>query len=293
MKLENRNLKPGTWNPEPGTRNLEPGTWNLEPGTWNLEPGTKPKHMNLKLEVCAGSLTSALNAQAGGAHRIELCDNLNEGGTTPSAGTVILAKKLLGIPVFVLIRPRAGDFTYSDVEFESMQEDILFCKRNGLDGIVTGILTGSGNVDIDRMRILVDLARPMQVTFHRAFDLTPDPIKALEEIISLGIERILTSGQAENALAGAKLIKQLNNRTNNNIIIMPGGGVTENNIHLLVNQTGAQEVHASLRSPVNSTMCIRNTTVSMGTNLSDDYCWMETDRHRVKKMYELMTKLYE
>jgi len=210
------------------------------------------------LEICAGSLTSAFNARAGGAHRIELCDNLNEGGTTPSAGIIKQAVQRLNIPVFVLIRPRGGDFLYSNEEFSAMKEDVVFCKEHGAKGVVLGILNTDGSVDMHRMRELVALARPMEVTFHRAFDMVENPFKALEDIISLGIERILTSGQAENAILGAGLIQQLNNRANNRIIIMPGSGINENNIEHLIAMTGAVEFHASLRSREDSGMSFKN-----------------------------------
>lgn len=228
------------------------------------------------LEVCCGSITSAINAQEGGAFRIELCDNLNEGGTTPSAGTIIMAKKMLCIPVFVLIRPRTGDFIYSDEEVEVMKNDILFCKEHGVEGVVLGILKADGSVDLERMKELVALARPLQVTFHRAFDMTSEPFKALEDIISLGIERILTSGLAENAIKGASLIQQLNHRAGNRIIIMPGGGVTEHNVNELIAKTGVKEVHGSLRSSV------------IGQMESE---WLETDPERVMKVISLLLKM--
>ncbi len=236
------------------------------------------------MEVCSGSLVSALNAQAGGAHRVELCDNLSEGGTTPSAATIMLTKKKLSIPVFVLIRPRAGDFLYSDVEYEAMKEDIFFCKKQGVEGVVLGILKDNGHVDLARTSVLVELARPMQVTFHRAFDVTADPFQALEDIIGLGIERILTSGQAASALAGSSFIQQLNNRTRNRIIIMPGGGITEKNVKELLDKTGATEIHASLRSPVRSRMKFRNQNAFMGQSEQNNYEWMETDPARVDKV---------
>jgi copper homeostasis protein len=240
--------------------------------------------MNIKLEVCSGSLVSALNAQAGGAHRVELCDNLNEGGTTPSPGTIILAKKHLHIPVFVLIRPRTGDFIYSDIEFDVMRQDILFCKEHRAEGVVLGVLKADGSVDIERTGELVELARPMQVTFHRAFDMAADPFKALEDIVSLGIDRVLTSGQATSALAGADLIEQLNIRANTRVIIMPGGGITEGNAIGLMEKTGAAEVHASLRSPVNSQMVYRKDALSMGKPGAEEYSRMETDAKRVARL---------
>jgi len=236
------------------------------------------------LEVCCGSITSALNAQEGGAHRIELCDNLNEGGTTPSAGTIIMAKKMLRIPVFVLIRPRTGDFLYSDVELEVMKKDIQFCKERRVEGVVFGILKEDGSVDSERMKELVALSRPMQVTFHRAFDMTCEPFKALEDIIHLGIERILTSGQASTALAGADLIQQLNNRAYNRIIIMPGGGITEHNVNELIAKTKVKEVHGSLRSRVIGKMQYRNDRSSVGSGSSNDYERMESDQERIRNV---------
>ena len=236
------------------------------------------------LEVCSGSIISAINAQEGGAHRIELCDNLNEGGTTPSAGTIMIVTKKLTIPVFVLIRPRTGDFLYSAEEFEVMKQDIRFCKEHSAEGVVVGILKEDGSVDMERMKELVDLARPMQVTFHRAFDMTADPFRALEDIISLGIERILTSGQAPNAMAGANLIQQLNHRAANRIIIMPGGGITEHNIAALNKITGSTEVHGSLRSKITSRMIFRNDATSMGNIGDQEFDWMETDVERVRRI---------
>lgn len=250
-----------------------------------------------QLEICAGSLVSAMNAQQGGAHRVELCDNLNEGGTTPSAGTIILAKKMLKIPVFVLIRPRPGDFLYSGAEIEIMKEDILFCKEQGAEGVVFGILNKDGNVDIERVGQLVSLARPMQVTFHRAFDVTADPFQAMEEIIMLGFERILTSGQSASAPEGTGLISDLIKAFENQIVILPGGGINENNVIELLEKTGAGEVHASLRSETGSAMSYRKKAVSMGKHNNDEYFRMETDLIRVQKLIEKLEtcwkKLYE
>lgn len=235
------------------------------------------------LEICAGSLYSALAAQAGGAHRIELCDNLSEGGTTPSPGIITQAVKLLDIPVFVLIRPRAGDFLYSKAEFDAMKEDILFCKEHGAKGVVIGILYDGGNVDMERTAELVGLAAPMQVTFHRAFDMTRDPFQAMEDIISLGIKRILTSGQANTALAGAPLISKLIRQAAGRITIMPGSGINEDNVTGLIKITGAKEIHASLRSKIQSNMQFRNLKTAMGKPGQDEYSRMETDPERVRK----------
>jgi copper homeostasis protein len=234
------------------------------------------------LEICSGSLTSAVNAQKGGAHRIELCDNLSEGGTTPSPGTIRMVKKLLDIPVFVLIRPRPGDFLYTAEEFESMKEDVLFCKGHRVEGVVLGILQADGQVDAERCAALIQLARPMQVTFHRAFDRARDPFDALEDIIHLGCERILTSGQAASAMEGSELIRELVSRAGPRISIMPGSGVSEDNVIKLVKKTGVREVHASLRSPSRSPMQFRNDNVSMGKPGADEYSRLETDSERVK-----------
>jgi copper homeostasis protein len=242
------------------------------------------------LEVCAGSLTSALNAQLGGAGRVELCENLKEGGTTPSPGIIKQAVKLLEIPVFVLIRPRSGDFLYSDAEFDAMKEDIRFCKEHGVEGGVLGILKTDGSIDMGRNAELVKIAHPMQVTFHRAFDMTRDPFQAMEDIISLGIKRILTSGQAANALDGAGLIAGLIARAGGRIIIMPGGGINEENILKLKHKTQAEEFHASLRIPVKSLMQFQNNIAYMGTTGENEYSLMETDPEKVRtvvnKMYD-------
>jgi copper homeostasis protein len=243
--------------------------------------------MNYLLEVCAGSLSSAMNAQLGGAGRVELCENLKDGGTTPCPSAILMARKNLSIPLFVLIRPRPGDFLYNDMEFQQMQEDVLFCKKHGAEGIVAGILQSDGTVDMDRTAELVRLAHPMQVTFHRAFDMTRDPFQAMEDIINLGIQRILTSGQATSAPEGADLITELITAAAGRIIIMPGGGINEENIMELKNKTKAHEFHASLRSPVRSRMQFMNEKTSMGKAGEDEYTWLETDAERVKRFCNL------
>ncbi|KAA0990454.1 copper homeostasis protein CutC [Dyadobacter aurulentus] len=183
----------------------------------------------MTIEVCAYSLESCINAQAGGAGRIELCGGLGEGGTTPSAGLIEIVKQHIDIPVYVMIRPRGGDFVYDFFEEEIMRKDIDLAKKLGANGVVLGILTADGQVDVARTKALVAYAAPMKVTFHRAFDLTPDPHKALKEVIETGAERILTSGQQSSAPQGIELLRSLSKAANGAIEIMAGGGVNAGN----------------------------------------------------------------
>jgi len=204
------------------------------------------------LEVCANSYESALNAQKGGAQRIELCEDLAVGGLTPNFE---LSKKViseLNIPVFILIRPRDGDFNYSGEEFEQIKKDIIIFKELGCKGIVSGILTKKdNNIDISRTRELIELSKPLEFTFHRAFDEVLYPIQALHQLIKLKADRILTSGQAETAVKGLDLLKELINIAENKIIIMPGSGVNINNI-LEFKKIGSKEIHGSfIKDPNN------------------------------------------
>ena len=203
------------------------------------------------LEVCANSYESALNAQKGGAQRIELCEDLAVGGLTPNFE---LSKKViseLNIPVFILIRPRDGDFNYSGEEFEQIKKDIIIFKELGCKGIVSGILTKDNNIDISRTRELIELSKPLEFTFHRAFDEALSPIDALHQLIELKADRILTSGQAETAVKGLDLLKELINIAENKIIIMPGSGVNINNI-LEFKKIGSKEIHGSfIKDPNN------------------------------------------
>jgi copper homeostasis protein len=219
---------------------------------------------NNLIEVCAAHVQSALAAQEGGAKRVELCDNLYEGGTTPSYAAIKIAREKLEIGLNVMIRPRGSDFCYSDLEFELMKEDIRICKQLGADGIVFGILLPDGNVDIARTNQLIELARPMSMTFHRAFDMTPDPFKALEEIIKLGIDRILTAGQKNTVPEGIELISELVKQAGDRIIIMPGSGINEQNIREIRDKSGAREFHLTGRKPVQSRMIYRKEGIFMG-----------------------------
>lgn len=240
----------------------------------------------VNMEVCANSLTSALAAQEGGAIRVELCDNLPEGGTTPSYAQIALAKQMLTIKVYPIIRPRGGDFLYSALEFELMKMDIKTCKSLNCDGVVIGILKADGCVDLERCAELVALAAPMPVTFHRAFDMSNDLEKALEDIIGLGCERILTSGGESSAIKGAAKIAKLIKQANGRIKIMPGAGVTATNITDLINLTGATEFHASAKYPVKSEMLFRNSRLTMGT-IADEFSYDLTNSEYVKKLIEL------
>lgn len=242
------------------------------------------------LEICANSLPSALAAQAGGADRVELCDNMAEGGTTPSYGTILTARELLHIQVYPIIRPRGGDFLYNDPEFDLMRKDIELCKETGCDGVVIGLLLADGGIDKKRTKLLVELAWPLGVTFHRAFDRCADPFQAMEDIIDCGCERILTSGQQPTAPEGAELIAQLVEKAGGRIIIMPGSGVRENNIAELVRSTRATEYHSTAKSTVRSKMQFKNKLVmdneALELNIS------ETDVEIVRKLREEAEKAF-
>jgi len=199
----------------------------------------------MKLEIIGFNIESCIAAQEAGAHRIELCDNPSEGGTTPSNGFIKGARKKLSIELYVMIRPRGGDFMYSDDEFEIMKTDIEMCRQHGCDGVVIGLLKKDGTIDKKRCSELISLAYPLGVTFHRAFDRAKDPFRALEDVIETGCERILTSGQRPKAVDGAQIIKELITHAEDRIVIMPGSGVDARNIISLAENTGAREFHSS------------------------------------------------
>ncbi len=242
----------------------------------------------LILEICANSLTSALTAQLGGADRIELCENLNAGGTTPGFGTLSLARKFMYIPIHVLIRPRPGDFLYNDSEFATMKMDINACKELELNGVVLGILNEDGSIDKDRCRQLVELARPMSVTFHRAFDMCNDPIQALEDIIELGFDRLLTSGQSTQVPDGALLIHKLVAQAADRIKIMPGSGINAENLHLILRATLAKEVHMSAGEWYQSAMQFRHPHTRLANDPKDDYQFYATSLEKVKLIRDLL-----
>lgn len=233
-----------------------------------------------RFEICANSVASCIAAQEGGADRVELCAGIPEGGTTPSYGTIRVAREQISIGLNVIIRPRGGDFLYSEIEIEQMKHDIITAKELGADGLVFGCLTPAGDIDIEKMKILMDASGDLPVTFHRAFDHTRDPFKALEDIISLGCARILTSGCRPTAYEGAQNISEIVRRADGRIIIMPGCGIRENNIHEIASVTGAEEFHFSAREADESGMTFRNPLVVMGTE-EDPYATMVTTARKV------------
>lgn len=240
------------------------------------------------LEACVNSAVSAIEAQKGGADRVELCENMVEGGCTPSAGAILMTKKHLHIPVFVMIRPRGADFLYSDDEFAVMQSDILKAKEFGADGVVFGILCPDGTIDRDRMGQLVRVARPMGITCHRAFDMTRDPFEAMETLIRLGIERVLTSGQSDNALLGAPLIRELIGKAAGRISIMPGHGVKEHNLEQVIRGTGAGEYHMYLTKQSATGMLFLRGDVKMGRLDLSEYGTTLIDSERIRKAKEII-----
>ncbi len=243
----------------------------------------------ITLEICIDSVEGALASQRGGAQRVELCGNLVEGGTTPTAGMMAVVRRNLSIQMNTIIRPRGGDFLYSDLEFEVMQHDITTAKELGADGVVIGLLNADGTVDVERARQLIALARPLNVTFHRAFDMTCDPFAALEALIELGVDRVLTTGQQATARQGWSLITQLVERANNRIIVMPGG-IDEDDARTLLPNSGIREIHWAARGTTSSRMQHRNLQSMMGGPAPvDEYSWGETDGARVKAIREVLS----
>jgi copper homeostasis protein len=205
----------------------------------------------MKLEICANSFQSALNAQQAGAHRIELCSELSIGGMTPSYGLIKKVVEELSIETVALIRPRSGNFVYSDSEFQVLKNDIRICKQLGVDGIVSGVLNADNTIDMERTKELVELSKPLQFTFHRAFDVVPNPKKALQELIELGVHRVLTSGQKLKAIDGLVLLKELKELGASSITILVGSGVNTENAKVF-KDAGFSELHASASKVINN-----------------------------------------
>ena len=247
--------------------------------------------MKKKLEICCYSAESALIAEQNGADRVELCDNYSEGGTTPSYAAIDYCVKNLNILVNVIVRPRGGDFLYTELEYELIKKDVLKIKELNANGIVIGFLKEDGGIDIEKTKEIVDLAGSMEVTFHRAFDMCKDPLLALEELKNLHITRILTSGAKNTAMEGVDLLATLVKNAGTSISILPGSGVNENNLEELILKTNAQEFHSSAKTFENSKMQFFNTDIGMGGDASvDEFRKIISNGNQIKKMVSILNK---
>mgnify|MGYP005996883651 CR=1 FL=1 len=236
----------------------------------------------MKLEICANSYQSAINAEKAGANRIELCSELAIGGITPSYGLLKKVTKELSIPIHVLIRPRSGDFTFSDAEFNIMRENILLCKELGVSGIVSGVLNTDNSIDVERIKELVALSKPMNFTFHRAFDWVQNPLQEIKNLAEIDVVRILTSGQENSAAIGLQNLIAFQ-KTTSKITIMPGGGINQNNIKLF-QENGFTEVHLSASS---QTKTIKKPTISMNSQKHFDETQLAvSDVEKIKNCIE-------
>lgn len=244
----------------------------------------------LLVEACVDSVASSLAAERGGAARLELCDALFDGGTTPSAGMIAACKAAVSIPVFVMIRPRGGGFVYSDAERDVMRRDVAVARELGADGVVIGGLRPDCVVDVALVRSLVAEARGLPVTFHRAFDLTPDPGEALETLVALGVSRVLSSGGAPTAAEGAPVLGELVRRAGTRIVVMAGGGVRGENVRTLVAVSGVREVHVRLtRLTVGAEPPVRHDLRVRKPLPEDEAAWEETDEQRMRDFVGLAT----
>lgn len=241
----------------------------------------------MKLEICAQSYTSAVTAQRGGADRIELCAALPLGGTTPSHGTIKLTRDYLQIPICVLIRPRGGDFLYSEAEMDEILHDIEFCKIIGIDGIVVGAQNQDATLNLQFMEQMKVIAGPMEVVCHRVFDQTPDPFEAMEHLIALGYSRILSSGQQPTAFEGRHLLAGLIEKAGNRICIMPGSGIHEKNVVELVRTTAATEIHFTAQKAIQSVVQ-NNSTVDFLSDIETNTSHYETDLERILQIRNLL-----
>ena len=243
------------------------------------------------LEICVDSVESAIASQAGGAQRLELCSDLNEGGITPSEGLIRAVRKHVGIEVFVMVRPRGGDSFYTSYEFDVMKADVVRMKELGADGIVIGMLDQEGHVDVQRTRELVQLAHPMQVTFHRAFDMSADLDESLERVIETGAHRILTSGGVQTVSQGVERITHLIDAAKGRIRIMAGGGIRQENIRKIALRTKATEFHCSLRSRTQSPVTFRNHSLKLGSVANDEFARYVVLEENVHGLRETLDKI--
>ncbi len=241
------------------------------------------------IEVCVDSAASALAAERGGAQRIELCSDLLEGGVTPSLGLLEAVRSSVSVAVHPIIRPRPGDFCYSEDELDVMRRDIEFAKRAGANGVVFGVLDVSGRVDISRTRQLVDIARPMSITFHRAFDMCADLHRCLDDILATGAGRLLTSGGEQDSFQGIEAISKLVKLSQGRIKIMAGGGITAKNVSEIVERTGVDEIHVGLATPVRSPMFHRNPRISLGKARGREYERTQVLEESVRELKRAIT----
>ena len=242
------------------------------------------------LEICIDSVEAALAAEAGGAHRLELCGNLMEGGTTPAKSMIEACQAHSNLPIMMMVRPRGGDFLYTDYEFETMERDIALAKEMGVQGVVFGLLLEDGNIDRTRTRKLVELASPLEVTFHRAFDRARDGKRALQELLDLGVDRILTSGLQPTVPEGLNLITELVEMAGDRMSIMPGGGVNAENIKDIIEQSGVREIHSSGKHIIQSKMKYSNPDVYMGAEGVDEYSRNTVSEEKVRAMIAAIGK---
>lgn len=243
------------------------------------------------LEVCVDSVESAMAAERGGAQRVELCSNLLEGGITPSAGLIARVRDRIGIDLFAIIRPRGGDFAYTGEEFEVMQEDIRRAQALGVEGVVLGVLDEHGGVDVERTRALVELARPLPVTFHRAIDMTPDPEAALEDVIRTGAARVLTSGGAASAVQGLPRLARMVQAAGERVAVMAGGGLTAETLARVARASGAREFHAGLRSRCASPVAFQKKGIQMGEAGDREYARFGVREEAVRAMARILDEL--
>jgi copper homeostasis protein len=245
----------------------------------------------MKVEICIDSVESAIAAERGGAERIELCSDLLEGGLTPGAGLIASVRRHVGNGLFVMIRPRGGDFCYTNFEFEVMQEEIAHARELGANGVVLGLLDEEGRVDVPRTRKLVELADPLPVTFHRAIDMTPDLLAAMEDVVATGASRILTSGGAPNVTRGMRQIARMVEAANGRIVIMPGGGITADSIVTIAEATGATEFHSSARTAFPSPVKFRKQGMAMGDIRGHEYRRFTVREENVRALVEMLERV--